>query len=115
MAIGSHIRQHAKEVSDLDWSQQHVCVDHAMLLGLQPLQELRDFLWVQLGLRIHMLEPYAEAQSLLGFWVSHPGLVARVLLLRFIVMCTAAGARRLPYSMMLLKICFRATEATVSV
>ena len=77
MAIGCHIQQHAKHISNLDSSQRPVYLDHAMLLELQPLQELRDFLWVQLGLRVHLLEPYAQAQSLLGFPVSHPGSLVR--------------------------------------
>lgn len=69
MAVGSHIQQHVTAVSDLDWTNQRVYLHHAMLLELKPLQELLGFLWLQLGLRIHMLEPYIKAQSLLGFSV----------------------------------------------
>lgn len=66
VAVGSHIQHHMGEFH----GAEHVYLDHAMLLELKPLQELLKFLWIQLGLRMQMLEPYTQAQSLLGFSVS---------------------------------------------
>ena len=66
VAVGSHIQHHVK---DLDRAE-HVYLDSAMLLELKPLQELLKFLCMQLGLRMQLLEPYIQAQPLLGFSVS---------------------------------------------
>lgn len=66
VAVGSHIQHHLK---DSDWAEP-VYLDSAMLLELKPLQELLKFLWMQLGLRMRLLEPYIQTQSLLGFAVS---------------------------------------------
>ena len=71
MAIASHIKQHVTDAKALDQLKQDVYMDYAMLLDLQPLQELLGFLWFQLGVRAQLLQPYIKAQSLLGVAVSH--------------------------------------------
>ena len=70
-AVGRHIKQHVTDCCKNFRFNQEVCLEHAMLLELDPLRELLDFLWVQLGLRRHVLEPFATAQALLGLSVCY--------------------------------------------
>lgn len=70
MTIRNHIKQHVGAFSELSHCSQAIYLEHAMLLELEPLQQLLDFLWVQLAVRVHLLEPYIKAQRLLGFSVS---------------------------------------------
>ncbi len=70
-AIGSHIRQHLGP--NFSWQDfgDRVYMEHASLLDLEPLQELLMFLWTQLGLKMHLLDPYIKAQQLLRYPVSY--------------------------------------------
>ena len=69
-AVNSHIRQHLG--SEFSWKEfgGRAYVEHAVLLGLEPLHELMTFLWVQLGLKLQLLDPYIRAQQLLHCPVS---------------------------------------------
>ena len=69
-AVSSHIRQHLG--SEFCWKEfgDRAYLEHAMLLGLEPLRELLTFLWVQLGLKLQLLDPYIEAQQMLRCPVS---------------------------------------------
>ncbi|DBA77474.1 TPA: hypothetical protein ACH3X1_009298 [Trebouxia sp. C0004] len=63
VAVSGHIRHHL----GLDWqhSDGRVYLEHAVLLQLEPLQELLTFLWTHLSLRMQLLEPYIRAHQLL--------------------------------------------------
>ena len=75
-AIGSHIRQCLGP--NFSWQEfsDRVYLEHASLLNLESLQELLTFLWTQLGLRMHLLDPYITAQQLLRHPVSYLDLQA---------------------------------------
>ncbi len=70
-AISSHIRPHLGP--NFSWQEfgDRVYLEHASLLDLEPLQELLTFLWTQLGLKAHLLDPYIKAQQLLRHQVSY--------------------------------------------
>ena len=70
-AISSHIRQHLGHSFSWQDFGDRVYMEHASLLDLEPLQELLTFLWTQLGLRMHLLDPYIKAQQLLRHPVSY--------------------------------------------
>ncbi len=70
-AISSHIRQRLGP--NFSWHDfgDRVYMEHASLLDLEPLQELLTFLWTQLGLKMHLLDPYIKAHQLLRHPVSY--------------------------------------------
>ncbi len=69
-AVSTHIRYYLGH--DFEW--EHIggvaCLEHTMLLPLEPLQELLDFFWTQLGLKMELLEPFIRAQEVLRLSVS---------------------------------------------
>lgn len=75
-AIGSHIGQRLGP--NFSWQEfgDRVLLEHASLLDLEPLQELLTFLWTQLGLKMHLLDPYIKSQQLLRHPVSYLDLQA---------------------------------------
>lgn len=70
-AVSCHIYSYIELENPEDF-EGHVFLDHARLLGVEPLRALLEFLWLQLGLRWSSLHWVIQADNLIGvrpaFW-----------------------------------------------
>ena len=65
LAVSSHIYS-VLDLEAPEGFEGHVLLDHARMLGVEPLKALLDFLWLQLGFRWSTLRWCIQAASQLG-------------------------------------------------
>lgn len=65
LAVSTHIYS-SLELEEPEEFEGPVFLDHARLLGVEPLKALLEFLWLQLGLRWVHLHWVIEADNLIG-------------------------------------------------
>ena len=65
LAVSSHIYS-SLQLEESEGFEGEVLLDHARMLGVEPLKALLDFLWLQLGFRWSTLHWCLEADALCG-------------------------------------------------